>query len=183
MGESIAEWVAKACLAPDGAEYTALATVAQQNGVWLAANNYETDAHFPGLYFQASTLFSPAGDCALRYRRLVSLFAPTPHDVWPAYLDRYGLEGVFPVADTPLGRLAAIASEEILYPEIARALALRGAELFLHSTSEVGSTSSRRRMLPSAPVPSKAWRMWFPPTVADSKAAIFRRSLPTACRR
>jgi predicted amidohydrolase len=139
MGESIAEWIAKACLAPDGVEYSALATVAQQNGVWLAANNYETDPHFPGLYFQASTLFSPAGDCALRYRRLVSLYAPTPHDVWPAYLDRYGFEGVFPVADTPLGRMAAIASEEILYPEIARALALRGAELFLHSTSEVGS--------------------------------------------
>jgi predicted amidohydrolase len=139
MGESIPEWVAKGCLAPDGAEYTALATVAQQNGVWLAANNYETDAHFPGLYFQASTLFSPSGDCALRYRRLVSLYAPTPHDVWPVYLDHYGLEGVFPVADTPLGRMAAIASEEILYPEIARALALRGAEVLLHSTSEVGS--------------------------------------------
>lgn len=139
MGESVPEWIAKGCLAMDGAEYTAFAAVAQQNAVWLASNNYETDPHFPGLYFQASTVFSPAGDCVLRYRRLVSLYAPTPHDVWPAYLERYGLEGVFPVADTPLGRLAAIASEEILYPEIARALALRGAEVFLHSTSEVGS--------------------------------------------
>jgi predicted amidohydrolase len=41
------------------------------------------------------------------------------------------------VADTELGRLAAIASEEILYPEIARAFALRGAEIFVHSSSEV----------------------------------------------
>ena len=139
MGESVPEWIAKACLEPAGAEYAAFAGVAQQNGIWLGTNNYETDPHFPGLYFQASTVFSPSGDCVLRYRRLVSLYAPTPHDVWPAYLDRYGLDGVFPVADTPLGRLAAIASEEILYPEIARALALRGAEVFLHSTSEVGS--------------------------------------------
>ena len=139
MGESVPEWIAKGCLDPDGREYAAFAALAQQHGVWLATNNYETDAHFPGLYFQACTVFSPSGDCLLRYRRLVSLYAPTPHDVWPAYLDRYGLEGVFPVADTPLGRLAAIASEEILYPEIARALALRGAEVFLHSTSEVGS--------------------------------------------
>jgi predicted amidohydrolase len=67
------------------------------------------------------------------------MFAPTPHDVWQRYLEHYGDEGVFPVADTPLGRLACIASEEILYPEIARALALRGAEILLHSTSEVGS--------------------------------------------
>lgn len=29
--------------------------------------------------------------------------------------------------------------EEILYPEIARAHALRGAEIFLHSSSEIGS--------------------------------------------
>jgi predicted amidohydrolase len=68
------------------------------------------------------------------------MFAPTPHDVWDRYLELYGLDGVFPVADTAIGRLAAIASEEILYPEIARALALRGAEVFVHSTSEVGST-------------------------------------------
>ncbi len=67
------------------------------------------------------------------------MFAPTPHDVWDRYLDLYGLDGVFPVAVTSIGRLGAIASEEILYPEIARALALRGAEVLLHSTSEVGS--------------------------------------------
>ena len=67
------------------------------------------------------------------------MFAPTPHDVWDRYLELYGLDGVFPVANTTLGRLAAVASEEILYPEIARALALRGAEVLLHSTSEVGS--------------------------------------------
>ena len=50
-----------------------------------------------------------------------------------------GPDALFPVADTPLGRLACIASEEIVYPEIARALALRGAEVLLHSSSEVAS--------------------------------------------
>jgi predicted amidohydrolase len=67
------------------------------------------------------------------------MFAPTPHDVWDRYLDLYGLEGVFPVADTSIGRLAAIASEEILYPEIARILAAKGAEVFVHSSSETAS--------------------------------------------
>jgi predicted amidohydrolase len=43
------------------------------------------------------------------------------------------------VVDTPLGRLACVASEEILYPEITRALALRGAEVICHSSSEVCS--------------------------------------------
>jgi predicted amidohydrolase len=139
LGESIPVWAAKAALAPDGAEYEALARIAQDNGLFLAGNGYETDPAFPGIYFQASFVIDPSGRTVLRYRRLVSMFAPTPHDVWDRYLERYGLEGVFPVADTAIGRLGAIASEEILYPEIARALALRGAEVFLHSTSEVGS--------------------------------------------
>jgi predicted amidohydrolase len=138
-GESIAEWTDKAALAPDGAEYEALAAIAQKHSLYLAGNGYETDRHFPGLYFQASWIFAPNGARVLTYRRLISMFAPTPHDVWDRYLDIYGLEGVFPVADTPIGRLAAIASEEILYPEIARCHAVRGAEVFVHSSSEVAS--------------------------------------------
>lgn len=138
-GESIPEWASKGALAPQGAEYTRLAGLAQKYAIFLAGNGYETDVHFPGLYFQACWVFDPSGNRVLTYRRLISIFAPTPHDVWDRYLDVYGLEAVFPVADTVIGRLAAIASEEILYPEIARAHAIRGAEVFLHSTSEVAS--------------------------------------------
>ncbi len=138
-GETIPQWADKGALAPDGPEYETLAAMAQKHGVFLAGNGYETDRHFPGLYFQACWAFSPTGQRVLTYRRLISIFSPTPHDVWDKYLDIYGLEGVFPVADTEIGRLAAIASEEILYPEIARAHAIRGAEIFLHSTSEVAS--------------------------------------------
>ena len=138
-GESISAWADKAALDPSGPEYTALGAIAQKHGVFLAGNGYELDRHFPGIYFQACWVFDPSGTRILTYRRLISIFAPTPHDVWDKYLDLYGLEGVFPVADTEIGRLAAIASEEILYPEVARAHAIRGAEVFLHSTSEVAS--------------------------------------------
>jgi predicted amidohydrolase len=138
-GEPLSLWAERAAWAPEGPEYAALGEVAQANAVFISGNAYETDAHFPGLYFQTSFVIDDAGAVVLRYRRLVSMFAPTPHDVWRRYLDIYGLDAVFPVADTVLGRLACIASEEILYPEIARVLALKGAEVFLHSTSEVGS--------------------------------------------
>ena len=139
MGDTIPGWAQKAAFAMDGPEYDALARIAQDNKVYLVSNAYETDPNFPSLYFQASVVFDDAGNTVLRYRRMVSLFAPSPYDVWDRYLDIYGIDGVFPVARTPLGRLACVASEEILYPEIARALALRGAEVLLHSTSEVGS--------------------------------------------
>lgn len=136
---SIPDFAARAGFAADGPEYAALGSMAQRLGLFIAGNAYESDAHFPDFYFQTSFLVAPTGDVVLRYRRLLSMFAPSPHDVWDRYLDHYGIDGVFPVADTEIGRIAAIASEEILYPEIARALALRGAELFVHSSSEIGS--------------------------------------------
>jgi predicted amidohydrolase len=137
LGESIALWAEKACLEMDGAEYEALGKIAQKHKIFLAGNAYELDRNFPNLYFQTCFVIDPSGSVLLRYRRLNSMFAPTPHDVWDKYLDCYGLEGVFPVAKTEIGNLAALASEEILYPEVARCLAMRGAEIFLHSTSEV----------------------------------------------
>ncbi|AFY49215.1 putative amidohydrolase [Nostoc sp. PCC 7524] len=139
MGESMEAWANKACLEMDGAEYEALGKIAQKYQIFLAGNAYELDPNFPGLYFQTCFVIDPSGTVVLRYRRLNSMFAPTPHDVWDKYLDCYGLEGVFPVAKTAIGNLAALASEEILYPEVARCLAMRGAEIFLHSTSEVYS--------------------------------------------
>jgi predicted amidohydrolase len=128
-----------AAWAPDGPEYERLAAAAQRLGLFIAGNAYESDPHFPGLFFQACFVIDPSGETVLRYRRLNSMYTATPHDVWDRYLEIYGADAVFPVADTAIGRLAAIASEEILYPEIARAMALRGAEVFLHSSSEIGS--------------------------------------------
>ncbi len=136
---SIPDFAAKAGWDADGPEYEALGQVAERLGMFIAGNTYERDAKFPDFYFQTSFVVAPKGDTVLRYRRLLSMFAPSPHDVWDAYLDHYGIDAVFPVADTEIGRLAAIASEEILYPEIARVLAMRGAEVFAHSSSEIGS--------------------------------------------
>jgi predicted amidohydrolase len=136
---SIGDFAAKAALEENGPEYEAFGRIAEAQKLFIAGNAYEVDRHFPGLYFQTSFVVAPSGEVVLRYRRLNSMFAPTPHDVWSKYLDIYGLDGVFPVARTEIGNLAAIASEEIVYPEIARAHALRGAEIFLHSSSEIGS--------------------------------------------
>jgi predicted amidohydrolase len=144
---SIPEFADKAALEVDGPEYEALGKMAQDQKLFLAGNAYETDKHFPGLYFQTSFVIAPNGKVVLRYRRLNSMFAPTPHDVWSKYLDIYGLDGVFPVAKTEIGNLAAIASEEILYPEIARAHALRGAEVFVHSSSEIGSPMATPKII------------------------------------
>ncbi|XBQ17655.1 MAG: nitrilase-related carbon-nitrogen hydrolase [Oceanicaulis sp.] len=139
MRETAEEWKAKAAIDANGPEFEALAQIASDFGVHIAWNGYETDPHFPDLYFQGCVVIDPAGAQVLRYRRLISMYAPSPYDVLDPYLDAYGEDALFPVADTALGRLAAIASEEILYPEIARLHAVKGAEVFVHSSSEIAS--------------------------------------------
>lgn len=139
MGEPIPVWKEIGAIAMDGPEYAALGAIAQANKCYLAGNVYEVDPKFPDLYFQCCFVIAPNGNVVLRYRRLISLFAPSPFDIWDKYLDAYGLDGVFPVAKTEIGNIACVASEEILYPEITRAFALRGAEIICHPTSEVAA--------------------------------------------
>lgn len=139
LGESVGEWRDKAAIDPAGPEYKALGEVAGKHGVFLCVNAYETDEHFPELFFQGTVILDPEGKVVLRYRRMHSMFSPTPYDVWERYLGIYGIDAVLPVARTEIGNLAAVASEEILYPELTRALALRGAEVICHPTSEASS--------------------------------------------
>ncbi len=136
MGDPLPVWADKAAIAMDGPEIERMGEIARDLDIFLSGNAYEADAHFPDLYFQASFIIDASGSLILRYRRLISLYAPSPYDVLERYLDLYGADSLFPVADTDLGRLACIASEEILYPEIARAMALNGAEVLLHHSSE-----------------------------------------------
>jgi predicted amidohydrolase len=139
LGETREQWQAKAALNMDGQDADAIAAIAQKHGVFLCSNHYENDPHFPDLYFQANVVYGPNGNVVLRYRRMISLYTPSPYDVWDRYLGAYGMDAVFPVAVTEIGTLGTVASEEILYPEIARMSVLKGAEILLHPTSEVGS--------------------------------------------
>ena len=139
VDETVDQWREKAALDIDGRIYEALSAMVQRQQIYFSGNAYEQDSFFPELYFQTSFIIGPNGDVLLRYRRLNALLTPTPHDVWELYIDAYGYDSLFPVAKTNIGTLACIASDEILFPEVARCLSMRGAEVLLHSTSEIGS--------------------------------------------
>ena len=70
LGTSTGEWASRAALDPNGPEYEILARLASDNDVYLCGNAYETDAHFPGIFFQACFVFDPAGSRVLRYRHV-----------------------------------------------------------------------------------------------------------------
>ncbi len=137
--ETVHQWRDKAALEIDGRVYEALSAMVQRQQIYFSGNAYEQDPFFPELYFQTSFIIGPNGDILLRYRRLNAMYTPTPHDVWELYVDAYGYDSLFPVAKTNIGNLACIASEDILFPEVARCLSMRGAEVLIHSTSEIGS--------------------------------------------
>jgi len=139
MGEGIMGWREKACISKDHELFDIIGDICRSHDIYLSGNYYEQDDNFPNLFFQASFIVDDQGKLILNYRRLNSMFSPTPHDVLNRYIDLYGEESLFPVADTSIGKLACIASEEILYPEVARCLMMRGAEVFCHSSSEIGS--------------------------------------------
>ena len=139
LGESFSQWREKACISVDSPEMESLCRIAQDNKVYLAVNAYEKEKHFPELFFQGCFLISPEGRLVLHYRRMNSVFSPTPFDVWNKYLEVYGEDALFPVADTPLGRMAFVASDEILFPEVSRMALMKGTEILLHPTSETHS--------------------------------------------
>jgi predicted amidohydrolase len=143
LGESAAEWIDKACFdIPGSPEIERLQKIAQARGIYLGANGYERDREWPGRYFNTSFLIGSNGDLLLKYRRISTAEAGSPHDFLDRYLDRYGIEGTFPVAKTDLGNIAMMPCGEILWPETARCLMLRGAEVLLHPTSDHGTTDT-----------------------------------------
>lgn len=137
--ESLGEWNEKACISKDDELFAELGKICTANKIFLSGNYYETDPNFPDFYFQSSFILDDSGQMILNYRRLNSMFSPTPHDVLDRYIKLYGYESLFPVVDTSIGKLACVASEEILYPEVSRCLMMRGAEVLLHSSSEIAS--------------------------------------------
>jgi predicted amidohydrolase len=135
-GGTVADWIDKACYTIPGRITEPLQALARRRGIYIAANQFEVDPHWPGRFFNCCFLISPSGEVLLRFRRINTASWPSPHDFMDAYVAHHGIEGTFPVVDTELGRLAMIACGELAVPEVARVLMMRGAEVILHPTNE-----------------------------------------------
>ncbi len=133
-GRTIDEWLQVAIQIP-GDETDKLSQKAIEHDIYIAGNNYEVDPEWPGRYFHTSFLISPEGKVILKYRSLTvtsTTFstASSPGDFITEYVKKYGEGSLFPVADTPLGKIAVTAGS-ILYPEPARCFVLNGAEVII----------------------------------------------------
>jgi len=111
-------------------------------GIFIAMNAYETDPEWPGRVFNTSFIVDPNGEVILKYRKLNSvqtgsLTYSQPGDFWQEYVEHYGgPEALFPVAQTEIGNLACFAAYDVRFAEVARCLALNGAEVLIFATGE-----------------------------------------------
>ena len=102
---------------------------ARQHGVYVQTGTMlEADPAWPGVVFNATCLIGPEG-ILTKYRK-VNPWIPyevhaSPHDL-PGYR-----EELFPVADTPIGRIGAAICYDWVFPEAIRQLAANGAEVLV----------------------------------------------------
>ena len=133
-----------------GPIFDRISEFAQKHGVYVAFQNFELHPKFPHHVFNAAFLIDDSGNLVHTYRKIQDadvwgLFpSTTPGSVLDRYLDTFGAEGLFPVARTPIGNLANMICFDAMHPEIARGLTRAGAEVILHSSSEVHGANLRQ---------------------------------------
>lgn len=102
---------------------------ARQHDVYIQSGSMlEVDRRWPGVVFNTTCLIGPNG--ILSTYRKVNPWIPfevhaSPHDI-PGYD-----EELFPVVDTPIGRLGCAICYDWLFPEAIRQLAANGAEVLI----------------------------------------------------
>ncbi len=125
-----------------GPEMELLQDFALKHKIYVAGSTFEVDDRLPGHVFNSAFIIGDTGNLIHRYRKIQcadvwgSLPDTTPSSVYDRYLDIFGYDFLFPVADTALGRLATMVCFDQAHPEIARMLTKYGAEVILHPTSE-----------------------------------------------
>lgn len=106
-----------------------LVAKAREHDIYIQSGSMlEEDPKYPGAVFNTTCLIGPGGILS-KYRK-VNPWIPfevhsSPHDI-PGYD-----EPLFPVADTPIGRIGCAICYDWLFPEAIRQLAANGAEVLV----------------------------------------------------
>ena len=141
-----ADWEAL-CVQVPGPETDKIGEFAKKHQIYVAGTAFERDPDWPEVWFTTGFIVGPSGDVELRYRKIhdhnVEGLIPSvsPADVYTEYTRRYGEDSLFPVLDTPYGRLAMIIEHDMNFFELPRVLTFHGAEILLHPTAEANGPS------------------------------------------
>jgi len=101
---------------------------------------------FPDRFFNTAFLIDPTGQVVYQHRKNVVFtieHTTTPHDIYDQWVKMFGdgLDAFFPVARTPIGNIGANICMEGNFPEMARGMALNGAEIIYRPSSAENKVS------------------------------------------
>lgn len=130
-----AQW-ANGGITEDGPEIEQIGKAAQDANVFVAFNPIERIEKFPDRYFLSGMIVGSNGDVVNNYRKMTSVTGKTrPGDMLTAWIDHFGEESLFPVADTEIGRLASVIAADMYVPEVMRGMVFNGAEIVSNPTA------------------------------------------------
>ena len=125
-----------------GAETEAIAKKCREYGTWIVFGAYVRDPDWPGHVLSVTTVMDNRGEIVDKHWKArnikgvfpgFELFTTTIYDVLDRYVEMYGRDAVIPVTRTPLGNIATSSAQR--EPELFRAMAMKGAEIFLRTAS------------------------------------------------
>lgn len=132
FGVGVQDWL-RASISVPGPETDAISKAAQSAKAYVSFCTYEVIPEFPGRFFNTNVVIAPSGDIIHVYRKAYAMTAKTrPGDVYDRWVDLFGEDSLFPVVDTPFGKVGALIARDINWPETARTLALKGAEVIIN---------------------------------------------------
>jgi predicted amidohydrolase len=129
-----------------GPETEAIGAAAKKYGCHIVFGSYVNDRDWPGHVISQTTIMGPDGtivDKHWKARNIMGVFATgttpvelmtsTVYNCLDRYIELYGADHVIPVTRTPVGNICTSPVQR--EPELFRAMALKGGEIFLRTAS------------------------------------------------
>ena len=127
--QTVSELIEKLAVQTPNEHTERLEQKAREYGIYIQSGTMlEVDAKWPGVVFNTSCLVGPEG-ILYKYRK-VNTWIPFEVHASPHDIEGYD-EPLFPVADTPIGRIGCAICYDWLFPEAIRQLAANGAEILI----------------------------------------------------
>lgn len=124
------------CITIPGEETDVLCKMATEYNAFISGASYEYMEDWPGRVWNAAFIIDNKGKVILKHHKTNSESGSDPNRVFKEYVKRYGEGALFKVVDTEIGKLGAfICAEGLFRTEVARCLAMNGAEILCYPIS------------------------------------------------